>query len=88
MSNDPAAAGHVIPLARSATTVASVDDLAAGIAEQLTELQDEQVMLRKERDTINDRLKWLGVEIDKAERMTKALIPRQRRGSKNGEVTT
>jgi peptidoglycan hydrolase CwlO-like protein len=63
--------------------MASVDDLAAGIAEQLVDLKDEQQLLRNERDTINDRLKWLAGEIDKAERMTKALIPRTRSSKKN-----
>lgn len=69
------------PTSKATMVMASVDDLAAGIAEQLADLKDEQQLLRNERDTINDRLKWLAGEIDKAERMTKALIPRHRNNS-------
>lgn len=64
----------------------SVDDMAANIAGQLSDFKDEQAMLTEERTRINNRLKWLAGEIDKAERMTKALIPRHRSSTKKAEV--
>lgn len=60
---------------------ASVDDMAASIAARLRELIDERESVRSQHVTTGKRLKWLAGEIDKAERMTRSLIPRARRST-------
>lgn len=57
----------------------SVDDMAEELAKKLSTLTEERDLLRSNRVDIVKRLKYLDAEIDKAERMTKALIPRHRR---------
>lgn len=57
---------------------ASVDDMAAAVARQLKTYQDEDGLLAEEEKVIKARRKWLKAEIDKAQRMTRSLIPRQR----------
>jgi hypothetical protein len=64
----------------------SVDDMAARLSKQAYVLAAERSKLLEQRGVINERLKYLNVEIDKAERMTKALIPRHRSSSKTVEV--
>lgn len=64
----------------------SVDAMAERLTSQLKQLRSERELLRAGQQTVTERLKWLAGEIDKAERMTKALIPRTRRSSRNGEV--
>lgn len=61
---------------------ASVDDLATAIAQKLAEFRREDEMLAEEEKKIKDRRKMLKAEIDKAERMTRSLIPRTRSSKK------
>lgn len=60
----------------------SVDDMAAAIARRLKTLKTEQAAVVVDRAKATERLKLLGAEIDKAERMTRALIPRTRTTAK------
>lgn len=59
----------------------SVDDMAEGITKKLGLDRDLRAILVRDRDALTVRIKALDVEIDKAERMTKALIPRHRNSS-------
>jgi chromosome segregation ATPase len=68
------------------TPAASVDDMAASLQAKLEELKAERDDVRSRRDRYSARLKDLDAEIDKAERMTKALIPRHRNSTKKAEV--
>lgn len=64
----------------------SVDEMAANLGKKLQALVDERDLNREWRDKSVARIKVLDVEIDKAERMTKALIPRHRSSTKKAEV--
>lgn len=57
----------------------TVDDMAKRLAKQLHTNVEMRKALALDRDAINLRIKQLDGEIDKAERMTKALIPKTRR---------
>ena len=71
----------------SDTPTTTVDDMAEALSKQMYAFNAERSKLLETRASINDRLKYLNVEIDKAERMTKALVPRHRRSpsSRNGD---
>ncbi len=56
----------------------TVDDMAERIAKQLTSDRAMRKGLAAERDEITARIKQLDADIDKAERMTKAIVPRHR----------
>lgn len=56
----------------------SVDALWAATQARLDAMNEERAELVADRAQISTRIKELNVEIDKAERMTKALIPRHR----------
>lgn len=66
-------------MAADAVKDQSVDDMAAAIARRL---KTEQAAAVADRTKATERLKVLGAEIDKAERMTRALIPRTRTTAK------
>lgn len=65
---------------------ASVDDLAGAIARQLATYKEEEAMLAEEHEKIKARRAWLKVEITKAERMTRSLIPRNMRSKTPAEI--
>lgn len=69
-------------MAADAVKDQSVDDMAAAIARRLKTLKTEQASVVADRTKATERLKVLGAEIDKAERMTRALIPRTRTTAK------
>lgn len=64
----------------------SVDDMAERLAKQLYSNREMRKALALDRDAINLRIKQLDGEIDKAERMTKALVPRTRSSKKSEGV--
>lgn len=74
-------------MAADAVKDQSVDDMAAAIARRLKTLKTEQAAVVADRSKATDRLKVLAVEIDKAERMTRAFIPRTRATTKPAAVT-
>ena len=59
----------------------TVDDMAERLTKQMYALDAERSKIIEQRGIINDRLKYLNVEIDKAQRMTRALIPRHRKSA-------
>lgn len=65
---------------------ASVDDLAATLSLKLKEYKEEDALLAEEETTIKKRRALLKVEITKAERMTRSLLPRAQRAKKPTEV--
>lgn len=64
----------------------SVDDMAERVAKKLGLDRHKRDQLAAEREVITAQIKALDVEIDKADRMTKALIPRHRNSAKKAEV--
>lgn len=68
------------------TESTQVDQMAAELERTLKQLTAERTAVRADRDEAVARLKFLDGEIDKAERMTKALIPRHRSSSSKKPV--